>query len=161
MQRASWIVIFFIILGVGYYWLFIDQERVSEMITLAENDESIAGDVNTVEELERRLELRYIGHGKHLQSIQDEYRAHYQEYKTKMDSLDMVLEEIKFSMEQLEDKLIKKIDRTDDKLENLSDSFESFKRKTNRSIREIQLDVSTIKDDIKAINEKLTEDKKK
>lgn len=161
MQRVSWFVIFFIILGVGYYWLFIDQERVSEMTVLSQNDETLTGDVNTVEELERRLELRYIGHGKHLQSIQDEYHAHYQEYITKMDSIDMVLEEIKFSMEQMKDQLIKKIDRNKDDLETLSDSFESFKRKTNRSFREIQLDVSTIKDDIKAINEKLAEDKKK
>ena len=31
MQRAIWFVVFFIILAGGYYWLFIDQERVNEM----------------------------------------------------------------------------------------------------------------------------------
>ncbi len=162
MQRAIWFVAFFIILAVGYYWLFIDQERVNEMSELAKNDEIITGDINTVEELERRLELRYIGHGKHLQNIQDKFQEHYEEYQVKMDSLDMVIEEIKFLMDQMEDKLIKKIDRTDDKLENISDNFESFKRKSNRTLREIQLDISTIKDDIKSINDILSgEDKKK
>ena len=65
-------------------------------------------------------------------------------------------------MQQMEDKLIKKIDRTNDAVDNLSDNFESFKRKTNRTTREIQLDISTIKDDINTIYERLpTEEKKK
>ena len=49
MQRAIWFVAFFIILAVGYYWLFIDQERVSEMSELAKNDEIISGDIKTVD----------------------------------------------------------------------------------------------------------------
>ena len=64
-------------------------------------------------------------------------------------------------MQQMEDNLVKKIDRTNDAVENLSDNFESFKRKTNRTTREIQLDISTIKDDINKIMERLPEEKKK
>ena len=44
---------------------------------------------------------------------------------------------------------------------SISDNFESFKRKTNRTTREIQLDISTIKDDINTIYERLPEEKKK
>ena len=161
MQRAIWFVTFFIILAVGYYWVFVDQERQDTMIVLTESDELISDNINTVSELERRLELKYIGHGKHLQGIQDKFRAHYEIYIEKMDSIDMVIEEIKFTMQQMEDKLIKKIDRTNDAIENLSDTFESFKRKTNRTTREIQLDISTIKDDINTIYERLPEEKKK
>ena len=161
MQRAIWFVTFFIILAVGYYWFFVDQERENKMEILAESDISISDNINTVSELERRLELRYIGHGKHLKTIQDEFKDHYEIYSEKMDSIDMVIEEIKFSIQQMEDKLIKKIDRTNDSVENLSDTFESFKRKTNRTTREIQLDVSTIKDDINVIMERLPEEKKK
>ena len=157
MQRVIWFVTFFIILAVGYYWFFIDQERVEDMNSLALRDERISGEINTVSELDRRLELKYIGHGKHLKTIQDEFKAHYDAYLDKMDSLDMVLEEVKFTMEQMEDRLLKKIDRNNVEIENVSDSFESFKRKTNRSVREIQLDISTIKDDITAINNKLEE----
>ena len=161
MQRAIWFVTFFIILAVGYYWFFVDQERQNAMTVLSESDEEITDNINTVAELERRLELRYIGHGKHLKDIQDEFRAHYEVYTAKMDSIDMVFEEIKFTMQQMEDKLIKKIDRTNDAVDNLSDNFESFKRKTNRTTREIQLDISTIKDDINTIYERLPEEKKK
>ena len=161
MQRAIWMVTFFVILAVGYYWLFVDQERLNKMELLTQSDETITDNINTVSELERRLELRYIGHGKHLQNIQDEFKAHYKTYVEKMDSIDLVFEEIKFTMQQMEDKLIKKIDRTNDAVENLSDNFESFKRKTNRTTREIQLDISTIKDDINTIMERLPEEKKK
>jgi len=161
MQRAIWFVTFFIILAVGYYWFFVDQERQTAMAVLAESDETITDNINTVSELERRLELRYIGHGKHLQGIQNEFRDHYNTYAEKMDSIDMVIEEIKFTMQQMEDKLIKKIDRTNDAVDNLSDTYESFKRKTNRTTREIQLDISTIKDDINIIYERLPEEKKK
>ena len=161
MQRAIWFVTFFIILAVGYYWIFVDQERQNAMAVLTESDQTITDNINTVSELERRLELRYIGHGKHLKDIQDEFRDHYKTYVAKMDSIDMVIEEIKFTMQQMEDKLIKKIDRTNDAVDNLSDTFESFKRKTNRTTREIQLDISTIKDDINTIYERLPEEKKK
>ena len=161
MQRAIWFVTFFIILVVGYYWFFIDQDRENRMEVLTESDQTITDNINTVSELERRLELRYIGHGKHLQTIQDEFKAHYKIYYEKMDSIDMIFEEIKFTMEQMEDKLIKKIDRTNDALDNLTDTYESFKRKTNRTTREIQLDISTIKDDINTIYERLPEEKKK
>ena len=161
MQRAIWIVTFFVILAVSYYWLFVDQERLNKMELLTKSDETITDNINTVSELERRLELRYIGHGKHLQDIQDEFRAHYKSYIEKMDSIDLVFEEIKFTMQQMEDNLVRKIDRTNDAVENLSDNFESFKRKTNRTTREIQLDISTIKDDINKIMERLPEEKKK
>ena len=161
MQRAIWFVTFFIILAVGYYWVFVDQKRLDTMSVLSESDEVITDNINTVTELERRLELRYLGHGKHLQNIQDEFRAHYKVYTEKMDSIDMVFEEIKFTMQQMEDKLIKKIDRTNDAVDNLSDNFESFKRKTNRTTREIQLDISTIKDDINTIYERLPTEEKK
>ena len=161
MQKVISFITFFIILAIGYYWLFVDQDRVDKMSYLTESDHEIVGNVNTVQELERRLELRYIGHGKHLQQIQDEFKAHYIQYQTKMDSLDLVLEEIKFIIEQLEDRLVKKIDRNKDDIENLTDSFDSFKRKSNRTVREIQLDISTLKDDINVINERIDEFHKK
>ena len=77
MQKVISFITFFIILAIGYYWLFIDQDRVDKMSYLTESDQEIVGNVNTVQELERRLELRYIGHGKHLQQIQDEFKIHY------------------------------------------------------------------------------------
>jgi len=72
-----------------------------------------------------------------------------------IDSIDIVFEEIKFSIEQLEEILTRKIDRVKDEVENLEDGFESFKRSTNRTIRELKQNISIIQDDINTLNEKV------
>ena len=59
----------------------------------------------------------------------------------------------------------RKIDRVKEDVSNLEDTFESYKRSNNRTIREMKQNISTIKDDIAKLNEKVfppaEEDKKK
>lgn len=160
MHRAIWIVTFFIVTALGYYWVVIDETRTSKMTELAESDETLTGDVNSTVEIYDRLEKKWIGTSKHVQTLQQETHAHYVEYREKMDSINVVFEEIKFSIEQLEEVLTRKIDRVKDDVRNLEDSFDSYKRTTNRTIREIKQNISTIQDDINAINEKISEEEK-
>ena len=155
MQRAIWIITFFIILAIGYYWIVVDDTRTQRMEQLAESDEALSGDVNSTMEVHDRLEIKWIGTSKHVQTLQDETNAHYMAYAAQMDSIDIVFEEIKFTIEQLEEVLSRKIDRVKDNVRNIEDSFESFKRSTNRSIRELKQNISTIQDDIDRINEKV------
>ena len=63
-----------------------------------------------------------------------------------------MFEEIKFTIEQLEETLIRKIDRVKDDVRNLEDSFETFKRSTNRTVRDVKQTISTIQDDINTLN---------
>jgi len=153
MQRAIWIVTFLIILSGLYYWFIVHEENIIAIDTIAERNELQSDSINTVTELERRLELRYIGHGKHLQTIQNEFKAHYAEYTVKIDSIDMVLEGIKFSIEQLDEKLVRKIYKVQDDLRNLSDDFDRNKRSTNRTLRDLQQSLSTLEDDVKKMEE--------
>ena len=155
MQRAIWIVTFFIIISMGYYWMVVDNTRIEKMGELAESDKELSGDVNSTVEIYDRLEKKWIGTSKHVQTLQDETHAHYEAYTAQMDSIDIVFEEIKFSIEQLEEVLIRKIDRVKDDVKNLEDGFETFKRSTNRSIRELRQNISTIQDDINTLNEKV------
>ena len=152
MQKAIWIVTFFIILIIGWLIFDVDKSRVAEMSGLAESDEELSGDVNSWGESYNRLELKWEGTSKHVQTLQAETKAHYAAYAEKMDSINIAFEEIKFSIEQLEDVLIRKIDRVKDDVANLEDSFESYKRKTDRSIRELKQKISTIRDDINTLN---------
>ena len=158
MQRAIWIVTFFIVIALGYYWVVIDETRTSKMTELAESDETLSGDVNSTVEIYDRLEKKWIGTSKHVQTLQQETHAHYSEYREKMDSINVVFEEIKFSIEQLEEVLTRKIDRVKDDVRNLEDSFDSYKRTANRATREIKQNISTIQDDINTINEKISEE---
>ena len=155
MQRAIWIITFFIILAIGYYWMVVDDTRTQRMEQLSDSDEELSGDVNSTVEIYNRLEKKWIGTSKHVQTLQNETYAHYTAYAAQMDSIDIVFEEIKFSIEQLEEILTRKIDRVKDNVKNLEDGFESFKRSTNRTIREFKQNISTIQDDINTLNEKV------
>ena len=155
MQRAIWIITFFIVLAIGYYWVVIDDTRTQRMVELETSDDELSGDVNSTVEVYDRLEMKWIGTSKHVKTLQEETHAHYAAYAEQMDSIDIVFEEIKFSIEQLEEVLTRKIDRVKDDVRNLEDSFESFKRSTNRTIRELKQNISTIQDDINTLNDKV------
>ena len=155
MQRAIWIITFFIILAIGYYWMVVDDSRTQKMVELADSDKELSGDVNSTVEIYDRLEKKWIGTSKHVQTLLKETHAHYAAYAAQMDSIDIVFEEIKFSIEQLEEILTRKIDRVKDNVQNLEDGFESFKRSTNRTVRELKQNISTIQDDINTLNEKV------
>ena len=159
-------VTFFIIIAIGYYWVVVDESRTEIMGELANSDNKLSGDVNSTLEVYDRLEKKWIGTSKHVHTLQKETHNHYKVYAAKMDSIDIVFEEIKFSIEQLEEVLTRKIDRVKDNVNNLEESFESYKRSTNRTIRELRQNISTIQDDINTLNETVfpppeeTEDKK-
>ena len=152
MQRAIWIITFFIILAIGYYWIVVDDTRTQKMVELADSDKELSGDVNSTVEIYDRLEKKWIGTSKHVQTLQNETHAHYAAYAAQMDSIDIVFEEIKFSIEQLEEILTRKIDRVKDDVRNLEDSFETFKRLTKRTERDMKQKISTIQDDINTLN---------
>jgi len=152
MQRTIWIVTFFIIIAIGYYWMVVDDSRTKQMVELSDSDAELSGDVNSTVEIYDRLEKKWIGTSKHVQTLQKETHAHYAVYEAQMDSIDIVFEEIKFSIEQLEEILIRKIDRVKDDVRNLEDSFETFKRSTKRTERDMKQKISTIQDDINTLN---------
>ena len=56
MQRAIWIITFFIILAIGYYWMVVDDSRTQKMVELADSDKELSGDVNYTVEIYDRLE---------------------------------------------------------------------------------------------------------
>ena len=126
MQRAIWIITFFIIIAIGYYWMVVDDSRTKQMVELSDSDAELSGDVNSTVEIYDRLEKKWIGTSKHVQTLQKETHTHYAVYEAQMDSIDIVFEEIKFIIEQLEEILIRKIDRVKDDVRNLEDNFETF-----------------------------------
>ena len=152
MQRAIWIVTFFIIIAIGYYWMVVDDSRTKQMVELSDSDAELSGDVNSTVEIYDRLEKKWIGTSKHVQTLQKETHTHYAVYEAQMDSIDIVFEQIKFSIEQLEEILTRKIDRVKDDVRNLEDSFETFKRSTKRTERDMKQKISTIQDDINTLN---------
>ena len=159
MQRVIAVITFFILLAGGYYWFIIDESRTNQMIELESSDESLKGDYNATTEKYDRFDLRLIGHGKHLKTLQDETHAHYDAYASKMDSIDVVFERMKLDIEQLEERLIQKLDRLNDEIRNVSESFDSYKRTANRTAREMKNDITTLRDDLTVIDKQLNPEK--
>ena len=155
MQRAIWIVTFFIIISIGYYWVVVDESRTEVMGELASSDDKLLGDVTSTIEVYDRLEKKWIGTSKHVQTLQRETHSHYKIYAEKMDSINIVFEEIKFTIEQLEEVLTRKIDRVKEDVNIVEENFESYKRSTNRIIRELKQNISTLRDDINILNNKV------
>jgi len=155
VQKIQSVLIFFIICGMIYIGFIVEEKRTVKEQELINSDEKLTKDYNATTEVYDRFDLRLIGHGKHLQSLQEETRAHYAKYALKMDSIDVAFDRITLDIEQLEERLVQKIDRLSDDITSLTESFESFKRTNNRSLREIKNNISTLQDDFLAIDKEL------
>jgi hypothetical protein len=129
------------------------------MIELESSDQSLKGDYNATTEKYDRFDLRLIGHGKHLKILQEETHAHYGAYVSKMDSIDVVFERMQLDIQQLEERLSQKLDRLNDDIRNVSESFDSYKRTANRTTREMKNNITTLRDDLTAIDKQLNPEK--
>ena len=69
MQRAIWIITFFIVLAIGYYWVVIDDTRTRRMVELESSDDELSGDDNSTVEVYDRLEMKWIGTSKHVKTL--------------------------------------------------------------------------------------------
>ena len=148
-----WITIFLMsVIGI-YYYLYVDSERVITMNELGDKDVELKDDFNSTVSRYHDFDLRLVGHGKHLQSMQSTLDAHQKAYAEKMDSINLVFEEVKYLIDDLESRLTKKINRVSDDVRNLTDSFDSFKRSTKRDVRDIQHDISSLQDELKEVTD--------
>ena len=159
VQKVQSVLIFFIICGLVYIGFIVEEKRTVKEQELLDSDIKLTKDYNATTEVYDRFDLRLIGHGKHLQSLQEETRGHYAKYALKMDSIDVAFDRVTLDIEQLEERLVQKIDRLADEIESLMESFESFKRTNNRSLREIKNNISTLQDDLIGIDRELHPDK--
>ena len=97
-KRAIWIVTFFIIIAMGYYWVVVDETRTEIMGALVISDDKLSGDVNSTVEIYDRLEKKWIGTSKHVQTLQKETHSHYKAYAAQIDSINIIFEEVKFCL---------------------------------------------------------------
>ena len=158
-ERSVWIVIVFIIISGLYYWTVVDSQRVEEMGLLEESDYDLTGDVTEWSEAYKRLELKWRGTSKHVQSLQNETNNHYKQYDAKVDSINNMFERIEYKIDQINETLTDRLEDLTEELENLSEEFSSFKRATQRDGMKVRKNIESIQDEIKAIQTTLEETK--
>ena len=69
---------------------------------------------------------------------------HRDKYSTVIDSFNLALEGIKFSMERMDERLTDKDKKLEEDILNVTELFDSFKRKTNRDLRQNKNDIKSI-----------------
>ena len=76
------------------------------------------------------------------------------------DSLGNKIEETNYLLSQVEELLREDIRRVEGDVRALSDEMTTYKRRTNRSILDMQDALSTLEDDLKALQEKVEPEEK-
>ena len=156
-DRTIWIAIVVLALSGLYYWIVIDQNRLTEMGNLETSDFELTGDVTEWSEAYKRLELKWRGTSKHVKTLQEETHSHYNKYNAKVDSINNAFEKLEFKLDQINENLSNRIDNVSDDLESLSEEFSSYKRTTQRDVRKINKTLEGLREDIDAINKRLEE----
>ena len=156
-DRTIWIAIVVLALSGLYYWIVVDQNRLTEMENLETSDFELTGDVTEWSEAYKRLELKWRGTSKHVKTLQEETHSHYNKYNAKVDSINNAFEKLEFKLDQINENLSNRIDNVSDDLESLSEEFSSYKRTTQRDVRKINKTLEGLREDIDAINKRLEE----
>jgi len=151
MQRAIWIVTFLIILAGAYYWVVIHEGDVSSVSMISDKLELQTDNINTITEEQNRLELRYIGHGKHLKTMQDEFKAHYTAYNKKMELLDADIIRVNNSINDLGEQLNSRINDVNVEIEDMRDEYDAQFNSNRRKIGDLERSAENMEQDISEI----------
>ena len=161
-KRVIWIAIVLIILSGAYYWVVVDNERLTEMESLEKSDSSLKGDVNEWSEYYDRIEKKWIGTSKHVKTLQEETESHYENYEAKVDSINNSFEKMDFKVDQLNEVLSSRIDLLKDELESLTEEFSTYKRTSQREVMKLKKTLDVYQEDITKLkaqwNEEFGED---
>ena len=155
VQKVHSVVMFLMILGMVWIGLVMKPQIELDQDDIDRITESLKQDVNASVEDYKRLELIQIGHGKHLNTTNDTIRVRYDRYNDKMESIDDEFQRLSLQLEQLEETITQKLDRISDDIAVLRDEFSTNKRNQNRTVREIKMNISTLKDQFEALDKQL------
>ena len=138
-----------------YYTVYIDYKRSQTMKVLTASDVELQGHKNMIDEEYRRLSLKFDGRGKHMQRMQQNIAKLSKRLVVVTDSLGNKIEETNYLLTQVEEMLREDIQRIEGDLRAQSDEMTTYKRRTNRSILDLKDALSTLEDDLKALQEKI------
>lgn len=149
-------ILVMVLLGVTlYYTILVDYKRSKTMKELATSDVELQGHKSMIDGEYDRLSLMFEGRGKHMQRMQKDIRNLNQRIRSVTDSLGNKIEETNYLLTQVEEQLREDIRRVESDIRAAADEFTTYKRRTNRSILDMQESLSTLENDLKALQEKV------
>ena len=145
-----------VLVGVAVYFQFMATDMISRMDVLNENDaEHVDVVQNEFRKDLRKLNLQFIGRGKHLQKAQQDIIANtkYIEYVT--DSLGNAIQVVQYNLDELDRKVAKQFANVEDDIQDLTDSFNRERRRSKSERGEIKQTITAMQSEIKALNDKV------
>ena len=145
-----------VLIGVAGYFQYIATNMIVRMDELSRNDSEHVDVVhNEFREDLRKLNLQFIGRGKHLQKAQRDIIANtkYIEYVT--DSLGNAIQEVQYNLDELDRKVAKQFANVEDDIQDLTDSFNRERRRSKGERAEIKQTITVMQSEIKVLNDKV------
>ena len=155
IQKVHSLVMFLIIAGMVWIGFFQKDELQTGQDEIISEHKDLDEGYNSTLEVYDRLEKKWIGTSKHVRTLQNETKAHYDAYNAKMESISDDFERVELRIEQLEETIMQKLDRLSDEISVLSDEFSTNKRNQNRTNRENKMDIKTLKDQFESLDRQL------
>ena len=145
-----------VLIGVAGYFQYIATNMIVRMDELNRNDSEHVDVVhNEFREDLRKLNLQFIGRGKHLQKAQQDIIANtkYIEYVT--DSLGNAIQEVQYNLDELDRAVAKQFANVEDDIQDLTDSFNRERRRSKSERAEIKQTITVMQSEIKVLNDKV------
>ena len=145
-----------VLIGVAGYFQYIATNMILRMDELNKNDlEHVDVVHNEFREDLRKLNLQFIGRGKHLQKAQQDIIANtkYIEYVT--DSLGNAIQEVQYNLDELDRTVAKQFANVEDDIQDLTDSFNRERRRSKSERTEIKQTITVMQSEIKVLNDKV------
>ena len=145
-----------VLIGVAGYFQYMATNMTARMDELNKNDlEHVDVVHNEFREDLRKLNLQFIGRGKHLQKAQQDIIANteYIEYVT--DSLGNAIQEVQYNLDELDRTVAKQFANVEDDIQDLTDSFNRERRRSKGERAEIKQTITVVQSEIKVLNDKV------
>ncbi len=145
-----------VLIGVAGYFQYMATNMIARMDELNKKDAAHVDVVhNEFREDLRKLNLQFIGRGKHLQKAQQDIIANtkYIEYVT--DSLGNAIQEVQYNLDELDRIVAKQFANVEDDIQDLTESFNRERRRSKSERAEIKQTITAMQSEIKALNDKV------
>ena len=139
-----------VLLVAGGYFQYMSGEMIKRMDVLNTNDaEHVDVIHNEFREDLRKLNLQFIGRGKHVRKAQQDIIANTNLINATADSLADLISEVQFNLDELDRDVSKRFVDVEMDLSDLEDDFNRNRRKTSQTLSEIQSEIKENKEQLK------------
>ena len=145
-----------VLIVVAAYFQYMATNMIARMDQLNKNDSEHVDVVhNEFREDLRKLNLQFIGRGKHLQKAQQDIISNtkYIEYVT--DSLGNAIQVVQYNLDELDRTVAKQFANIEDDIQDLTDSFNRERRRSKSERTEIKQTITVMQSEIKVLNDKV------